>query len=340
MLDFFDPALARLRALPGIQDVAATTTLPFGSIHSTRVFSIEGRPWRGAADAQVTELESISSNYLRLMGISLIRGREFTEQDVESSPMVVIVSQSMAKAFWPNEDPIGHRVKFEAPDSPKYFPWMTIVGVVADVTLDWNNPGKGFMLYRPQRQWPRIYSAVAIRTSGNPESIVPAVRTAIAAVDPEQTLMTVKPMTQLIKEATISISYVTMMMSALGVLALLIAAVGLYGVMAYVVSESTHDIGIRMALGASPGNVLRLVIGRGMLLTAMGLLIGVPISLFWLHKLLGSFIIGIGPSDPVTLLEASGVLALVALLACWIPARLATRVDPLEALRYEARHRS
>jgi putative ABC transport system permease protein len=335
MLDFFDPALARLRALPGIQDAAATTTLPFGSIHSTRVFSIEGRPWRGAADAQVTELESISSNYLRLMGIPLIRGREFTEQDVESSPMVVIVSQSMAKAFWPNEDPIGHRVKFEAPDSPKYFPWMTIVGVVADVTLDWNNPGKGFMLYRPQRQWPRIYSAVAIRTSGNPESIVPAVRTAIAAVDPEQTLMTVKPMTQLIKEATISISYVTMMMSALGVLALLIAAVGLYGVMAYVVSESTHDIGIRMALGASPGNVLRLVIGRGMLLTAMGLLIGVPISLFWLHKLLGSFIIGIGPSDPVTLLEASGVLALVALLACWIPARLATRVDPLEALRYE-----
>jgi len=147
--------------------------------------------------------------------------------------------------------------------------------------------------------------------------------------------MTVKPMTQLIKEATINISYVTMMMSALGVLALLIAAVGLYGVMAYVVTESTHDIGIRMALGASPGNVLRLVIGRGMLLTGTGLLIGVPVSLFWLHRLLGSFIIGIGPSDPATLLEASALLALVAFLACWIPARLATRVDPLEALRYE-----
>jgi predicted permease len=335
MLEFFDPALARISALPGVQGAAATTTLPFGSIHSTRVFSIEGRPWRGAADAQFAELESISSNYLRLMGISLIRGREFTEQDVESAPMVVIISQSMAKAFWPNDDPIGHRVKFEAPDSPKYFPWMTIVGVVADVTLDWNNPGKGFILYRPQRQWPRVYSAIAIRTSGNPETIVPAVRSAIAAVDPEQTLMTVKPMTQLIKEATINISYVTMMMSALGVLAMLIAVVGLYGVMAYVVSESTHDIGIRMALGASSGNVLRLVIGRGMLLTAMGLLIGVPVSLIWLHRLLGSFIIGIGPSDPATLLVASGILAFVALLACWIPARLATRVDPLEALRYE-----
>jgi putative ABC transport system permease protein len=212
---------------------------------------------------------------------------------------------------------------------------MTIVGIVSDVTLDWNNPGTGFVLYRPQRQWPRIYSAMVIRTSGNPESIVPAVRTAIAAVDREQTLMSVKPMKQLIKEATINISYVTMMMSALGVLALLIAAIGLYGVMAYVVSESTHEIGIRLALGASPGNVLRLVIRRGMLLTGTGLLIGVPISLFWLHRILSSFIIGIGPSDPATLLEASGILAFVALLACWIPARLATRVDPLEALRYE-----
>jgi ABC-type antimicrobial peptide transport system permease subunit len=125
------------------------------------------------------------------------------------------------------------------------------------------------------------------------------------------------------------------MMSALGVLSLLIAAVGLYGVMAYVVAESTHEIGIRLALGASPGNVLRLVIRRGMVLTFTGLLIGLPISLFWVHPVLGSFIRGVGPPDPAPLLESAGMLAMVALLACWIPARLATRVDPLEALRYE-----
>jgi len=334
MLGFFDPAFAKLQELPGVQGVGATTTLPFGAIHSTNVFSIEGHPWRSAADAQFAEVESISVNYLHLMGIPLIRGREFTDLDVESAPAVVMISQSLARAYWPNEDPIGHRIKPYGADDTKH-PFMTIAGVVADVTLDWNNPGPGFIIYRPQRQWPRIYSALVMRTAGNPESIIPEVRAAIAAVDPEQTLLSVKSMTQLIKEATINISYVTMMMSALGVLAMLIAAIGLYGVMAYVVSESTHEIGIRLALGASPGNVLRLVILRGMLLTVSGLLIGLPISLLWLHRLLGSFIMGIGPPDTTTVLESSILLALVALLACWIPARRATCVDPLEALRYE-----
>jgi len=138
-----------------------------------------------------------------------------------------------------------------------------------------------------------------------------------------------------VKEGTSDISYVTMMMSALGLLAMLIAVVGLYGVMAYVVSESRHEIGIRMALGATPANVLRMVIQRGMLLTMAGLVIGVPISLFWLHPVLSSFIRGIGKPEIVPLLASAILLGIVALLACWIPARLATRVDPLEALRYE-----
>jgi putative ABC transport system permease protein len=334
MLDFFDPVLAKLQALPGVRDVGATTTLPFGSIHTPVVFTIEGRPWRSAADAKFAEVESISPNYVRLMGIALIRGREFTDADSASSPDVLIISQSLARAYWPNEDPIGHRIKPYPADDTKH-PWMPIVGVVADVTLDWNNPGQGFLIYRSQRQWPRVYSALVMRTSGNPESIVPEVRAAIAAIDPEQTLMSVKSLTHLIKETTINISYLTMMISALGVLAMLLAAIGLYGVMAYVVSESTHEIGIRLALGATPGNVLRLVIRRGMLLTIAGLFIGLPISLLWLHRVLGAFIMGIGPPDPATLLEASILLAIVALTACWIPARLATRVDPLEALRYE-----
>jgi putative ABC transport system permease protein len=207
--------------------------------------------------------------------------------------------------------------------------------VVADVTLDWNNPGHGFTIYRSQRQWPRVYSAVVMRTSRNPEQTIPEVRNAIAAVDPEQTIMSVKSMVHLVKETTIDISFLTMMISGLGVLAMLLAALGLYGVMAYTVSESTHEIGIRLALGATPGNVLLLVIRRGMLLTIAGLVIGVPISLIWLHRVLGAFIIGIGPPDVATLLEASVMLAFVAFLACWIPARHATRVDPLEALRYE-----
>jgi putative ABC transport system permease protein len=334
ILSFFDAAFAKLQTIPGVKAVGATTTLPFGSVHSILIFNLEGRPWPSAADAQFAEIESVSPNYFQLMGIPLVRGREFTDADSPASQEVVIISQSLAHAYWPNEDPIGHRLKPYGADDPKH-PWMPIVGVVADVTLDWNNPGHGFTIYRSQRQWPRVYSAVVMRTSGNPEQIIPEVRNAIAAVDPEQTIMSVKSMVRLVKETTTDISYLTMMISGLGVLAMLLAALGLYGVMAYVVSESTHEIGIRLALGATPGNVLLLVIRRGMFLTIAGLVIGVPISLLWLHRVLGAFIIGIGPPDAATLLEASVMLALVALLACWIPARHATCVDPLEALRYE-----
>jgi putative ABC transport system permease protein len=334
ILSFFDPAVAKLQALPGVQAVGLTTTLPFGSIHNVLVFNIEGRPWPSAAQAQFAEIESISPNYFRTMGIPLIRGREFTDADSATSPEVAIISQSLATAYWPNENPIGHKIKPYGVDDPKH-PWMPIVGVVGDVTLDWDNPGRGFTIYRSQRQWPRVYTAIVMRTSGNPEQTIPEVRNAIAAVDPEQTIMSVKSMVHLVKETTVEISYLTMMISALGVLALLLAALGLYGVMAYSVSESTHEIGIRLALGATPGNVLLLVIRRGMLLTIAGLVIGLPISLLWLHRVLGSFVIGIGPPDAATLLEASIMLTIVALLACWIPARHATRVDPLEALRYE-----
>jgi len=334
MLAFFDSAYAKILALPEVKDVGATTTLPFGSIHQPIVFHLEGRPWRSAADAQFAEIESISPNYFRVMGISLIRGQEFKDGDSPNSPDGLIISQSLARAYWPNEDPIGHRIKVGAVDDARHG-FTPIVGIVADVSLDWNNPGNGFTIYRSQRLWPRVYSALVIRTSRNPESVIPEVQAAIAAVDPEQTIMSAKSMPHLVRETTINITYLTMMISALGVLAMLLAAIGLYGVMAYVVSESTHEIGIRLALGASPGNVMRLVIRRGMLLTGTGLLIGVPIALLWLHRLLGSFIIGIGPPDRATLLEAALMLALVALLACWIPARVATRVDPLEALRYE-----
>ena len=334
MLEFFDSAFAKLQALPGVQGVGATTTLPFGGIHQPVVFTMEEHPWRSAADAQFSEVESVSPNYFRVVGIPLIRGREFTDSDSANSPDVLIISQSLARAYWPSGDAVGHRIKPYGASDTKHA-WMTIVGVVADVTLDWNNPGQGFVIYRSQRQWPRVYSALAIRTTGNPESLVPEVRASIASVDPEQTILSVKSMAHLVEEGVINISYLTMMISALGVLAMLLAAVGLYGVMAYVVSESTHEFGIRLALGATPGNVLALVIRRGMVLTIAGLLIGLPISLLWLHRVLATFIIGVGPPNPAILLEASLLLVLVALLACWIPARHATHVDPLEALRYE-----
>ncbi len=199
ILEFFDSAYPKLQALPGVRGVGATTTLPFGSIHQPAVFTIEERPWRSAADAQFAEIECVSPNYMHVVGIPLIRGREFTDADSATSPDVVIISESLARAYWPNGDAIGHRIKPYAENDTKH-PWMPIVGVVADVTLDWNNPGQGFVIYRSQRQWPRVYSALVLRTSGNPEVIVPEVQAAIAAVDPEQTISSVKSMTHLVKE--------------------------------------------------------------------------------------------------------------------------------------------
>ncbi len=330
---FFDQLLPRLAAIPGVQGAATTTTVPYAVGHSTYVFSIEGRPNDSQSNGQGAEIESISPNYFRVMGIPLIRGREFTEQDGAGAPPVVAISEGMAKRYWPSEDPIGRRFKMGAATNPKY-PWMTITGIVANVAMDPSSPGPGAMFYLPYQQFPRTYASLILRTSGAPESVVPAVQASIASVDAEQTISDVKSLAQVIRESTINIAYVSAMMSALGILALALAAVGVYGVMAFTVAESSHEIGIRMALGALPGNVLRLIIGRGMLLTATGLLIGAPTA-FWLARLLGSYIGGIGSADPVSLLEVSAMLAAVAFLACWIPARRAARVDPMVALRYE-----
>ncbi len=332
-VQFFDRLLPRLNAIPGVQGAATTTTVPYAVGHSTFVFSIEGRPSDEKSNGQGAEIESISPNYFRVLGVPLIRGREFTDQDVVTAPPVVIISEGMAKRYWPNEDPLGHRFRMGAADNPKY-PWMTITGIVGDVTMDPGSPGPGAMFYLPYPQFPRTYASLILRTSVKPEPLLPAVQASLAEVDPEQTISDVKSLAQVIRESTINIAYVSVMMSALGALALGLAAVGVYGVMAFTVAESSHEIGIRMALGALPGNVLRLIIGRGMLLAGAGLLIGAPVS-FWLARLLGSYIGGIGSADPVSLVEVSLMLAAVAFLACLIPALRAARVDPMVALRYE-----
>jgi putative ABC transport system permease protein len=332
---FFDQVLARMSALPGVQAAAITTSLPYGVGHSTHVFSIEGHPWLNPSDAQNAIIESVSPNYFQIMGLPLIRGREFTAQDGANSPGVVIINNSLARAYWPDKDPIGARIKLGAMDDTRpAAAWLTVVGVASDMLMDWTTPAEEFVIYRPYTQFPRVYSSLVLRTEGNPASFVMPARGVISSVDPQQTLMSIMPMSEVIRESTISISYVAVMMTCLGLLALALAAVGVYGVMAYTTAQSTHEIGIRMAMGAMPGNVLRLVLGRGMLLTAAGLVIGIPIS-FWLTRLLGSYITGIGSADPLALAGVSLILAIVALIACWIPARRATRVDPMDALRYE-----
>jgi putative ABC transport system permease protein len=200
--------------------------------------------------------------------------------------------------------------------------------------MDWSDQGPEYAMYRPYRQAPRDFTSLMVRTAGDPMALVSAVRSAVAGVDEEQPISEMKPMTQAVKESIVGIAYVSVMMGVMGVMALVLAAVGVYGVMAFAVQQRTHEIGIRMALGAQRRDVLRLVVGGGLLLTAIGLLAGLPLSLALAHLLAG-LIYGIGATDPVTFIGCGLILIAVAFVACWIPARRAMRTDPVVALRYE-----
>jgi putative ABC transport system permease protein len=330
---FYDEALPRLAAIPGVQDAALTTSLPYANGRSIHNFSIEGRSWRSPSEAQNSDINSVSPSYFRVVGIPLIRGRETSDRDSADAQQVVVINQTLARTYFQNEDPIGHRIKFGSADDTRV-QWLTIVGVVGDVKMDWSTPGSGFQIYAPYQQFPRTFSTFILRTSLDPNSLSSAVRAAVLAVDAEQPLAGMKLMSQVIRESTINVAYVAAMMSALSGLALALAAIGVYGVLAYIVAESTHEIGMRMALGALPGNILRLIVGRGMMLAAAGIVIGVPVY-FLAAKLLGSYLAGMGPADAISPVVAALLILVVASAACLIPARRATRVDPMVSLRHE-----
>ncbi len=332
MAAFYDQVLDRLGALPGVQRASVTTSVPLSQEQTSQYFTREDQPWRDASELHAVSSQVISPDYFRLLRISLVRGREFGESDGAVAPGVALVSQSMARAYWPNGDAIGHRLKIGANDSKN--PWMMIVGIVADVKMDWNDQGPEYAMYRPYRQAPRSSTSLLLRTEGDPMALVSAVRASVAAVDADQPLYEIKPMTQVVKESVIGIAYVAVMMGVMGVMALVLAAVGVYGVMAFVVQQRTHEIGIRMALGAQHRDVLRLVIGGGLLLTGIGLLAGIPLSVGLAHLLAG-FIYGVSANNPVTFAGSAVVLIGIACVACWVPARRALRTDPVVALHHE-----
>jgi putative ABC transport system permease protein len=265
------------------------------------------------------------------MGMRLLHGREFTEHDQPGAVEVIVINETMAASFWPGEDPIGKRVQIY---DLQPMPWREIVGVVNDTKQFGLDAPTRPEIYVPFSQRPRAAMTLIAHTAAGPEQLAGAMRAAVREVDPGQPVYRVSTMEQFFSAHVATPRATMFLMGALAVAALILAAVGIYGVVAYAVTQRTHEIGIRMALGATQRNVLRLVVGQGMTLILIGEVIGLA-GAFALTRLMTSLLFGVSATDPATFTVIALLLTGVALLACYIPARRATKVDPLVALRYE-----
>jgi predicted permease len=333
---FYEEVLERITHLPGVVAAGYGTSVPLEWKGGTSGFVPEGleRPEPGLSyDANHRQ---VSPDFLRTMGIPLRRGRSIERTDGSESPRVAVVNETMARQYWPGRDAVGRRFKIGDPDSQ--VPWITIVGVVGDVRqMGLDAPAKAEM-YLPYSQvtdqpWfaPRD---LVVRTSVEPMTLVAAVKREIAAVDPEQAVSNVRTLDEILDEEVVQRRLGATLLTAFAALALLLASLGIYGILSYFVAQHTAEIGVRVALGASRGDILRLVLGRGMTLAFLGVGLG-SLGGLALTRLMSSLLFGVAPTDPVTFALAALLLTTLALLACYLPARRAATVDPTLAMRYE-----
>ncbi|MGH9731568.1 MAG: ABC transporter permease [Candidatus Acidiferrales bacterium] len=318
--------------IPGVVSVSGISHLPLAGGSAGRGFSIEGASNPGPEHEPGGGYGVACPIFFRTMGIPIIEGREFTDEDNLSARGVIVINQAMAKRYWPKRDPVGIRVKLGGFNSER--PWLTIVGIVADFRHDGLDEKPRPFFYRPFTQggWPVM--TIAVRTASAPEAFEKPVKEALAQASADYPASNVQTMEQIVSDSLGSRRFPMLILSAFAFLALLLSAVGIVGVVGYSVIQRTHEIGIRMALGAQPGDVLRLVLGRSMLWTCGGVAIGIGGAL-GLTRLLGGLLYGVKAADPVILGATAALLTLVALAACYIPARRAMRVDPMIALRHE-----
>ena len=332
MAAFYDAALREVAAIPQVQSAALLTNPPFSQNFSARAVDIEGRDLANGAEKPTALYEVVSQGFFGVMGVPLREGRLFDARDSLETLQVIVVSENLARRFWPGQSALGKRVRIGRPGDD---PWLTIVGVVGEVKYEWIRSAPEQAVYRPYAQAARHFSSLALRVAGgDPMSIADTVRKRMAAVDADLPLYDVKTHARLIHESTIGLAYVAVMLGVIGAMGLILSAVGVYGVMAYAVTDRTREFGIRMALGAPPAEVLRLVLRRGAVLTLAGLATGLP-GAYALAQLLAGALYGVNAGDAATFVGIPLLLAAVAALACYLPARRASRVDPLAALRYE-----
>jgi putative ABC transport system permease protein len=339
-MNFYEQVVDRLQALPGVKSASAVNFIPLSGWGDFCNFDIAGRPIAPADKPNTAQYRTGDWRYIHTMGIALKSGRDFTSADGPDAPGVAIVNESLIHRYWEGENPIGKQIRLKFPPTKTAWQpvardsWLTVVGVVGNVReWEWGDEQVG-QIYLPYAQNPSRIMRLVVRSTGDAAALAPAMRQAVESVDPSQPITEVRTMDRYLAQAVSQRRLNMLLLAVFAFIATILAAIGIYGVMAYAVTQRSHEIGIRMALGAEPSDVLKMVVGDGMKLALWGLLIGI-VGAALLTRYLESELYGIKTSDPYTFVCVALGLAAVAAAACYFPARRATKVDPLTALRYE-----
>jgi putative ABC transport system permease protein len=328
---FYRELLRRVSGMPGVQQAAIGSggSLPMGRARNSFPFTIQGRP----ADAErvpVAEFATVTPGYFRTLEIAQVSGRIFSDSDDVNSQKVALIDDTLAHRYWPGEDPIGKQIKAGALNSTA--PWTTIVGVVSSIKSDGFDAPAMPHVYFPLLQNPGVTAAIYLRTSTDPGTLGDAIRGEVQSVDPGIPVFAVRTLNEVVAKSLADRRFALTILAVFAGVALLLASIGIYGVMAYTFSQRTHEIGVRVALGAQRADILRMALGEGMLLVVIGLGIGL-IGAAIVTRFLRSMLFSVTATDPLTFASIAFLLAAVALFACFIPAQRATQVDPLVALR-------
>jgi predicted permease len=328
---FYKNLRDRVREISGVSSVTLTRAIPFLPNQRVRKVIVDGYQTRPGEDAPASFSSSVDENYFSVMEVPILRGRSFDTRDTASSPAVAIVNETLAARTWPGRDPIGQRVRLDGPNGPV----VEVVGVAKNGKyLYWAEPAQAF-LWTPFAQDYTSQMTLVVRSTVDPAAISAAVRDTTRAIDPDMPLFDIRTMESFFeKRAMLGPRLIAQLVTTIGLMGLLLAVIGLYGVVAYAVNRRTKEIGIRMAIGAKPADVLRMVLGQGMTFTVIGLTVGIAGAMFAMRFLI-TFIVGVKPHDPAVFIGVPVILAAVMMAACWIPARRAARVDPVLTLRQE-----
>ena len=340
VIGFYTEAVRRLSALPGVNSVGGISQTPLASGGPQFIFSVEGRPLPKPADAPLASYRIITPGYFQTMGVPLINGRTLTEADDQRVLQAVVINQNLAEKMWPGEDPIGKRMTVGVPLPNEQPDWATVVGVVGNVKHTTLAGETGMQMYQSSAQSPFVTGGLGrtmnflLRTDTAPTTLTDSARKVFTGLNPTLPVSNVKTMEDIIYDSVAPFRFNVFLLGLFAAIAMALTLVGVYGVMNYAVTQRTQEIGIRMALGAQPMQVRRLVLRQGLILSSAGLFFGLA-GCLGLMRLISGLLFGVSANDPITLLAVGAGLVLTTLAACYIPARKATRIDPIIALRRE-----